>query len=70
MEEAPENVRAHLPAARFNDMRQNDLCHGDPSQAKVHPTWSERLKQPSLSPESESAPAHTTMAPGWYISIT
>jgi len=29
-----------------------------------------RLKQPSLSPLRESAPLHTTIASGWYISIT
>ena len=29
-----------------------------------------RLKQPSLSPERESAPHWSTMALGWYSSIT
>lgn len=29
-----------------------------------------RLKQPSLSPDSESAPHWRTTALGWYISIT
>jgi len=29
-----------------------------------------RLKQPSLSPDKESAPHWRTTADGWYISIT
>ncbi len=29
-----------------------------------------RLKQPRRSPDRLSAPPHTTIAPGWYISIT
>ena len=30
----------------------------------------ERLKQPSRSPESESAPQQSTTAPGWKVAIT
>lgn len=37
---------------------------------RVHIPLMVRLKQPSLSPERESAPHWRTTALGWYISMT
>lgn len=46
------------------------LSSSPPASTLRRHTWMERLKQPSLSPDSESAPQHMTMAPGWYSSMT
>ncbi len=50
------------------------MSKGTPNLARnsIQSAWPSRLrlKQPSLSPERESAPPHTTMASGWKTSIT
>jgi len=53
---------AHTAGGRATHFCRNSMQLECPSM--------DRLKQPSLSPERESAPQHMTMAPGWYISIT
>ena len=62
----PSPMRA-APAETGRSLIKEGLeleAHGEGS------TCRDRLKQPSRSPDSESAPPQTTMAPGWYISIT
>ena len=50
------------------------MSMGTPNLARnsMQPAWPSRLrlKQPSRSPDKESAPPHTTMASGWNTSMT